>query len=228
MSIKLIIAESSDLFQAGIQAILRPDKSIEILSVTSRNQELIDKTKLFLPDVILIDYRSRNFSLDVISEIKAFNPTVNFLGITGENSTNVVMKGIKNGILGYVKKECSAKEIIDAIKDTATHKIFFCKELLKLLEREHIEIDTIFETATNFEPISLSDRESEVVKLIAEGYTNTQIAVVLYLSNHTVNTHRKNIMRKLNISNTAGIVMFAVKSGLVTPENYSNLPELED
>ena len=70
------------------------------------------------------------------------------------------------------------------------------------------------------EPISLSEREQEVIKMIAEGYTNAQIAEKIFLSNHTVNTHRKNIMRKLGVNNTAGIVMYAVKTQLVSPNKF--------
>jgi len=77
------------------------------------------------------------------------------------------------------------------------------------------------------EPVSLSERELEIIKLIAEGYTNAQISVVLYISNHTVNTHRKNIMKKLGVNNTAGIVMFAVKSNLVSPNKFMFSPQNE-
>jgi len=78
--------------------------------------------------------------------------------------------------------------------------------------------------AEEFEQVNLSDRELEIIKHIAEGYTNAQIAVVLYISNHTVNTHRKNIMKKIGVNNTAGIVMYAVKMKLVHPEKFSFAP----
>ena len=83
-----------------------------------------------------------------------------------------------------------------------------------------VDLDDVQFEPMSCEPISLSTRELEVITLIAEGSTNTQIASKLFLSNHTVNTHRKNIMRKLGVNNTAGIVMYAVKSQLVSPNKF--------
>ena len=86
---------------------------------------------------------------------------------------------------------------------------------------ESIDISSVKSENFIFENVELSERESQIISLIAEGYTNTQIAVILYISNHTVNTHRKNIMKKLGVNNTAGIVMYAVKVNLVKPYQFN-------
>ena len=92
--------------------------------------------------------------------------------------------------------------------------------MLELIHEDGVDLDDVQFEPMSCEPISLSTRELEVITLIAEGSTNTQIASKLFLSNHTVNTHRKNIMRKLGVNNTAGIVMYAVKSQLVSPNKF--------
>lgn len=225
--IKLVIADSSELFQFGIKHIFLNSKEIEIAGIANSNEELIAICEKEPPQIILFDYHAKNFSIDVIGNIKFINRKIKFVGITGEKTGGVVLKGIRHGIKSYVKKECSADEIIDAIKETEKGNQFFCGDLMEQMRNENVDVGNIEKEAFSCEPVSLSDRELEIIKMIAEGYTNAQIAALLYISNHTVNTHRKNIMKKLGINNTAGLVMLAVKSGLVTPSNYVGLPELQ-
>lgn len=226
-AINLVIADSSELFQFGIRHILAHVPDINIASITNSNEELIEFCENQHVDVILFDYHAKNFSIDVIEQVKFHNRNVNFLGITGEKTGGVVLKGIRHGIKSYVKKECSATEIVDAITETAKGNQFFCGDLMEQMRNENVDVENIEKEALSCDPISLSERELEIIKMIAEGYTNAQIAALLYISNHTVNTHRKNIMKKLGINNTAGLVMLAVKSGLVTPDHYVGLPELD-
>ena len=104
--------------------------------------------------------------------------------------------------------------------DTYKGNRFFCGQILETIHKANIDVDDIDCDALSCEPLSLSEREMEIITLIAEGYTNTQIADMIFLSTHTVNTHRKNIMGKLGVKNTAGIVMYAVKTNLVTPNKF--------
>ncbi|MCB9197544.1 MAG: response regulator transcription factor [Flavobacteriales bacterium] len=226
--INLIIADSSELFQFGIKHILLNVPEIEIIGIANSNEELVDLCERLHPDIILFDYHAKNFTIDVIESVKFHHRKVKFVGITGEKTGGAVLKGVRHGIKSYVKKECSAGEIIDAIKETAKGNQFFCGDLMEQMRNENVDVNNIEKEALSCEPVSLSDRELEIIKMIAEGYTNAQIAALLYISNHTVNTHRKNIMKKLGINNTAGIVMLAVKSGLVTPDNYVGLPEFSN
>lgn len=225
--INLVIADSSELFQFGIKHILANEKSIALQGIANSNDELIEICEKNPTDIILFDYHAKNFSIDVIEQVNFLNRKIKFVGITGEKTGGVVLKGIRHGIKSYVKKECSAGEIVEAINETAKGKKFFCGDLMEQMRNENVDVNNIEAEALSCEPISLSDRELEIIKMIAEGYTNAQIAALLYISNHTVNTHRKNIMKKLGINNTAGLVMLAVKSGLVTPDNYVGLPEID-
>lgn len=226
MKVKLIIADSSELFQLGIELILQKQKDIELIGAANSDDELLKMIEKETPNVILFDYHAKDFTIEVIKKAKQINRKIKFVGITGEKTGGVVLKGVRNGIKSYVKKECSAIEIVEAIMETAKGNKFFCGELMEQMRNENVSVENIEKEAMSCEPISLSDRELEIIKMIAEGYTNAQIAALLYISNHTVNTHRKNVMKKLGINNTAGIVMMAVKSGLVTPNHYIGLPEI--
>ena len=107
----------------------------------------------------------------------------------------------------------------DAIRETARGGTFFCGQILDRIRQESIDVDDLESLPLSCDPIHLSARETEVLELIAEGMTNTQVAEKLFLSAHTVTTHRKNIMSKLGVNNTAAMVMYAVKTGLSVPTN---------
>jgi DNA-binding NarL/FixJ family response regulator len=200
-------------------------KEIEVLGEAKSSEELMLKVEELNPDVVLIDYGSKDFSIDIIPKIGLKSLKARFIGITPNSSGKTIISAVKIGVDSHIKKDCSIKEITDSVVATAQGEKFFCGELVELMRGEKINVNDVEFDALSCEPISLSERELGVIKLIAEGYTNAQISVVLYISNHTVNTHRKNIMKKLGVNNTAGIVMFAVKSNLVSPNKFMFSPQ---
>lgn len=223
MNISVIIADDNDIIRTGLRHILNQSNSINVCADVDNIQKLMMAIDEHKPNVILIDYTAKNFDLAAISNIKIKSSHIKIIGITHHPTKKMIDAALANGLMSHIKKDCPAQEIIDAVIDSANDKHFFCGEVLELLKQDNIDNESDNESL-NCSPISLSDRELDVVKLISEGYTNAQIAVVLHISNHTVNTHRKNIMRKLGIGNTAGIVMFAVKTNLVSPDKFDFSP----
>jgi DNA-binding NarL/FixJ family response regulator len=145
---------------------------------------------------------------------------VNFVAITPEQSAQTLVNALRSGVKSYVKKDCDVSEIINSVKETGRGNKFFCGTILETIQRASIDVDDIDFESFSCEPVLLSERENEIIVFIAEGQTNAQIAETLFLSNHTINTHRKNIMAKLGVKNTAGIVMYAVKTNLVSPNKF--------
>ena len=144
----------------------------------------------------------------------------NILAITNEQSALTIVSAIKAGVKSYVKKSCSIQEITDAVHATSEGEAFFCGQILEAIQLESIDLEEIDSEKFTCEPIKLSNRELEVIRYISEGYTNALIAEKLFLSSHTINTHRKNIMAKLGVNNTAAIVMYAVKSKIISPNRF--------
>src|SRR5690606_30595963 len=171
-------------------------------------------------DLVVIDYTADRVEIDVIPKGLSKRGDVRFLAITPEQSAQTLVNALRSGVQSYVKKDCDLGEIIDAVKDTAVGKKFFCGQILETIQRASIDVNDMDLDAFTCEPVVLSERETEIITLIAEGLTNAQIAEQLFLSNHTINTHRKNIMNKLGVKNTAGIVMYAVKTNLVSPNKF--------
>jgi len=218
--VKVIIADSNDIVRVGLRTILSSDKFIQIIGEASNSQELEEQVKNFETDIVLIDYTSAGFTIDIIPKVLSKHKGIKFIAITPEQNANVVVDALRSGVMSYVKKDCDIPEILSSVKETGSGNKFFCGQILESIQRADINVEDLDFESFTCEPVLLSEREVEIITLIAEGYTNTQIAELLHLSPHTINTHRKNIMGKLGTKNTAGIVMYAVKTNLVSPNKF--------
>ncbi len=219
-AIKIVLADSNQLIRLGLKSVFAERKDFQVVGEAISASELLKKIKFLKPDVVLIDYTSPDFSIDIIPQAVNANPSVRFIAITPEQSGITLVNAIKSGITSYIKKDCDIDEIIDSVKETAAGGKFFCGKILETIRREAIRVDDIENVDFNCAPLTISNRELEIIQLIAEGYTNDQISEKLFLSKHTIATHRKNIMAKLGVNNTAAIVMYAVKTQLVSPNKF--------
>ncbi len=217
---KVIIADSNDIIRVGLRAILASDRFNEIIGEVSCNEALEEQVENFQADVVLIDYTAPGFSIDVVPKLLNKHKNLRFVAITPEETPTVIVEALRSGISSYIKKDCDIPEILSSIKETGAGNKFFCGQILETIQKASINVDDLDFDGFSCEPVLLSEREMEIIKLIAEGNTNTQIAELLHLSPHTVTTHRKNIMSKLGTKNTAGIVMYAVKTNLVHPNKF--------
>lgn len=216
----VILADSNDLVRLGLRTILNSHGGFKIVGEAHNKEELLEQVKNFGAAVVLIDYTSPGFNIDIIPKVLSQNKHVKFLAITPEQSAQTLVDALRSGVISYVKKDCDLAEIINAVEETSLGNKFFCGQILETIQRASIDVNDIDFDSFTCEPVILSERENEIIILIAEGLTNGQIAEQLFLSNHTINTHRKNIMGKLGVKNTAGIVMYAVKTDLVSPNKF--------
>lgn len=217
---KIVLADSNELVRLGIRSALKNDLKVELVGEATSSEGLLELVKNFETDVVVIDYTSKGFSIDVILQLRTLRKHIHILAITPEQSAQTLVDALRSGVMSYVKKDCSISEIIDAVRETGKGNKFFCGQILETIQVANLDVDDIDLDAFSCEPVVLSERESEIIVLIAEGHTNSQIADMLFLSNHTVGTHRKNIMSKLGVRNTAGIVMYTVKMNLISPNKF--------
>jgi DNA-binding NarL/FixJ family response regulator len=217
----IFIADSSELVRRGLKALLKPFYQDQKLIEIDTSSALLEQLKLSPNSLLIIDYTSAGFSLDEVVKIKSKFKNLLIVAITPYINANTIVQAIRAGVESHIKKECSANEIVESIDETINGKKFYCSDIVSQMRNESVDINKIKFNTLSYDEASLTERERQIIQLIAEGYTNSQIAAVLYLSNHTVNTHRKNIMRKLNVNNTAGIVMYAVKTELVSPNQFT-------
>lgn len=217
---KLVLADDNEIIRIGLRTVLRVNIPGLILFEANDSNELFDIVKSDQPDAVLLDYSCDNFSIKTIADIRAKFPETKVIGFTYLQSSEIIVNALKAGVMSYIKKDCDTQEIVDAVNSTVKGESFFCGTILDTIETDGLNIENVSFDPLSCEPISISDREVEIIRLIAEGLTNTQIAEKLFLSSHTIGTHRKNIMSKLGVKNTAGIVMYAIKTNLISPTKF--------
>ncbi len=223
MSSKIFIslAFSEFITEKGLSSVVESNRHFELHSIL-RSQSEISSTlqSKNAPDILLIDVFSEAFDVEKIMAYISFATKTKFIPITSPRSKNEYSKIIKSGIKSYLLKSCSEEEIIDCINATAKGDNYICSMVLDamLIDQDAAKKEPSYKKTCD--GLNISDREIEIIKLIAEGCINKEIADRLYLSNHTINTHRKNIMQKLGINNTAGIVLFAVKEKIVSANDF--------
>jgi DNA-binding NarL/FixJ family response regulator len=218
--IRVAVADSSRLVRTGLDVVLSQESDIELVGEAESVAQLVELLASFAIDVLLIDFTAQNFSLEVIAELTRTFPNTRVVAITPDQNGETIINALKAGVTSYIKKDCDFDEIISSVRETAQGSKFFCGKILETIRRVNIDVDGQDWSHFNCEPVHISEREQEIITLIAEGFTNTEIAERLFLSHHTVNTHRKNIMHKLGVNNTAAIVMYAVKANLVNVNKF--------
>ena len=217
----IILADSSTVGRIGLNAVITNLRGYEVIDEASNSDELFTQLKKNKPSMVIINFLSEGFDIDIILKIKKESISTKILAVTPVQSSQTIITAMKAGVDSYIKKSCDLQEIIDAIHNTSKGVNFFCGKILEAIKKDSIEVSLLTNSQEfSCDAIELSKREKEVLCLIAEGLTNTAIADKLFISSHTVTTHRKNIMIKLGVNNTAGIVMYAVKSGIVSPNKF--------
>lgn len=205
---KVFIAESSYLIKEGLKALISKSFDIDFVGNAESSGELIPQLVDAKPDVLFVNYASPLIlGSDVELIINAF-PNIKVIAITDRPDPMDVVKYMRAGIDGHLLYSCSEEEIKESLFSVVKNERFFCGKVLEVIDKEN-------STKTfTCEGIRLSKREIEVIELVAQGFSNKEIAEGLFLSVHTVLTHRKNLMQKLGLKNTAGLVVYAVQNGM--------------
>lgn len=208
--ISILIADSQYLIRFGLKALLSSVESFNVIGEVTDEEELMEQLPALKPQVLILDYNQPEyFSTDTIVKIKQVAPASNILIISGDAQRYGIYQVLEYGVNSYLTKHCGEDEIIDAVKATAKGEKFFCNNVLNYI------LEKSFPRDSDCSPTPLSPREIEVVRLVASGMIAKEIAGELNLSTHTIYTHRKNIMKKLNIGSASELVLYAVNNGIV-------------
>ncbi|OFY83717.1 MAG: hypothetical protein A3K10_02950 [Bacteroidetes bacterium RIFCSPLOWO2_12_FULL_31_6] len=205
--IDILIANNNQIAGEGLKTILQYENCNRVLGIVNSMEQLIHHSAKYSPEIVIIDYSHESFGMNAIKDIKKIYKNSKLLAITEKLSKSTIANSLKNGINSYLLLDCDQPEILEAITETHKGKQFYCGLVIDILSEKN--------DSDNCSGITLSKREIQIIRLISEGSTNKEIANQLFLSTHTVNTHRKNIMNKLGLKNTAGIVIYAVKENII-------------
>lgn len=214
-SINIFIADAAFLVREGLKAVIKDKSYMKVVGEAVHSDELKSKMTETPPDLVIIDYQaSESFEVEDIQYIMTKQPDANVLVISTDYEKDRVLKAINYGAKGFLLKECDQTEIIGAIHAVSKNDKFFCGKVLDIiLERNTPSFSKSIED--NCDPTLLTQREVEIVKLMAEGFPAQEIADKLYLSIHTIYTHRKNIMRKLGVTTAAEVILYAINTSLI-------------
>ncbi len=212
-TIHILIADNSYLVRAGLKALLADNSDFVFLGEVSDSLELGEKLIFCQPTLLIIDSNSENFSTENIKVLLNKYKNIKVLSVCSYQDKFSVARSVDIGIHSFLLKDCDKDEITEAIYKTAEGNKFMCGKIVATITGEN-------SNETSCEGFNITEREIEIIKLLAEGNSNKQIADILFLSTHTVNTHRKNIMAKVGVNNAAGLVFFAVKENLISPNKY--------
>jgi len=215
--IKVLIADKNFLSRVGLELLVGELKGFELVpSVCGDKEDLINQLYLSRPNLLIADFVTLGISGEELKVLTKKYSRTKFLIITELLSKKELNSVMDSGITSFLLKDCDKIEILEAINSTIKGEKFVCGKIISLLSASpEIVTSNSFIKSLGCDGIPVTEREIDIIRGIAEGLSNKLIADKLKLSTHTVNTHRKNIMNKLGVNNTAGVVMFAVKNQLL-------------
>ena len=211
---RILIAEDHTIVRQGLSALINRQPDMQVVGEAKDGKEAVDKTKELRPDVVLMDIAMKHMNgLEATAQIKKIVPEVKVLVLTMYENEEYIFQILRVGASGYLLKEAAMTDLISAIKAVNRGESYLSPSISKKVIDDYIRRAELGEKAGIDD--MLSNREREVLQLIAEGHTYEKIASILCLSKKTVETHRANIMDKLNIHDKVGLVKYALRKGLI-------------
>ncbi|MCC9135925.1 response regulator [Pontibacter silvestris] len=218
--INVILTDDHQIIRDGISALLEMEETINVVGEASNGNELIALLATTPVDVVLLDINMpEKDGFETTVYLRTYHPDVKIIILTMLNNISYVHRLMAAGALGFILKSAGSEELCGAIKLVAKGLRFVCADIAMLL-LDKAQAKELFPSAEqkgdDKEYKDLSKREIEVLSLIAEGYTNAEIANKLFTSKRTIETHRQNILDKTQSRNTANLIKYALKNGIIT------------
>jgi len=224
-SIKVMLVDDHEVVLEGLIRILEKQGGIKIVTVARSAEEALEKIVRFPPDVIIVDIQLPGMNgIELIKRIKSTYPEIEAITLTVFDDEQFAKQAIKAGAIGYVIKDAAKDELVKAVRAAARGESLISTSVARKLIEEITEPEARRKKkAEGFE--GLSQREVDVIKLMGRGYNNRQIADILFISEHTVKVHIRNIFRKIDVVDRTNAVLWAIENGLVLKDQESIKPD---
>jgi len=224
--IRILLADDHTLIRTGIATLLQTNRDFEIVGEAEDGEQAVEKTKQLHPDVLIIDVSMPGLSgIEATRIIKTEYPDVNVLVLTVRESEELVYQILKSGAGGYVPKSAGKEELSAAIRTVARGVRFFSSGVPEIMAEGYLRRVEASGQRAKADAMMLTRREKEILTLVVKGLTNQQIADQLNISPRTVDTHRTNIMQKLDIHEVVNLVRYAIEHGIAPAEGSSKAPD---
>jgi DNA-binding NarL/FixJ family response regulator len=206
-AIRILLVDDHEVVREGLRHMLSRHDDIEIVGTAATGEEALERAAQLQPDIVVLDLGlPRAQGLDVLTEIRTWHTPPRVLVLTINDDQDIILECVRAGAEGYVLKHTSSQQLAAAIRDVAAGKHYFCEEVIRaLVDGDH---------AVGDGPL-LSNRESEVLRLLADGLSNRDIAARMYVTVDTVKTHLGHIYRKLEVESRTHAIVVALQRGML-------------
>jgi len=212
--IRILIADDHAIVRDGLRLILESHGEMTVIAETADGLEAVKQAKIMKPDVIIMDISMPNLNgIEATRRILESNPGIRIVILSMYASSEDIFRALKAGAIGYLMKESAGIEVRDAVQAAFTGKRYLSRKVDDIVIDSYMEQQNLSESHSPIE--KLSSREREVLQLVAEGKTSSEIAGLLFLSVKTIETYRSRLMQKLNLKDIPALVKLAVSQGLV-------------
>ncbi|GIK09714.1 MAG: DNA-binding response regulator [Anaerolineaceae bacterium] len=214
MTIRLLLVDDHAVVRSGLRMLLASESDVEIVGEAGSGSEAVAAAASARPDVILMDIGLPDMTgIEATRVVKSGFPEIAIVALTIHEDEEYFFRMLDAGASGYVPKRAAPEELLTAIRAAASGEVYLYPSLAKLLVKDYLSQER--ETANRSTLDGLTEREQEVLSLLAEGHNNAEIASALVISPKTVERHRENIMRKLNLHSRAELVRYAIRKGII-------------
>ncbi|MBK6345220.1 MAG: response regulator transcription factor [Bacteroidales bacterium] len=214
--IEVILVDDHHIVCEGITSLLSDSQNITVMGCVRNLSELLIKLRILPIHVILLNtYEPGDHDIDMIRIIQREHPQIKILIMAMTVQESFILRTLKAGAKGFLSKDADRSELIEAIMTVRNGYDYYSKSISSIILKKYLDQPGATSAIRNHPTSNLSDREVEVLKLFAESYTNKEIAEKLFVSIRTVESHKNNIMRKINLKTTVDMVKFAIKNNLI-------------
>lgn len=214
-TVRILLADDHTVLRAGLKVLLQRQAGFQVVAEARDGRETIELAQRYTPDIVLLDIAMPNLSgIEAARQIAARHPDIGIIVLSMHADESYLLRALKAGAKGYLLKDSEEIDLIRAIYAVYEGKAFFSPAISKLLMEDYMRQLAQQGGEDSYE--LLTNREREVFQMLAEGKTNKDVATVLNLSPHTIESHRKAILQKLNLHSLPEMMLYAMRKGLIT------------
>lgn len=216
MLTRVVLADDHSVVRQGLRAWLERSGYVQVVGEAADGREAVAIVEQLQPDVVIMDIAMPMLNgIDATAQITRRNPDTKVIILSMHADEAYILRALGAGAKGYLLKESTESDVLPAVQSVRDGKPYFTPSIARLLLEDYMRSLKQNNLQDSYD--LLTEREREVLQLLAQGKSNKEVAQVLELSPHTIDSHRTNMMQKLNLHNTAEIVLYAVRKGIIVP-----------
>jgi two-component system, NarL family, response regulator NreC len=213
--LRILLADDHVVMRSGLRALLERQPNLEVVGETENGRSTVELVASLKPDVVVMDIGMPILNgIEATKTIVTEQPATAVIILSMHADESYVMRALKAGARGYLLKDSAPADLLTAIQAVSQNKSFFSPKVSRILAEDYVRVLKQKGGVDSYD--LLTDREREILQLLAEGKANKEVATSLNISPYTVETHRKHILEKLNLHNPAELILYAVRKGIIS------------